>query len=94
VESNEKIKRLYDEFEAFGKAIGPDHVAVWFWSKNVARESVPFHEAVDVARSARFCEKLKLFFGGVRNLPLKLSAYRNRILPDHNTRRNCIISMA
>jgi len=59
-ESNEKIKRLYDEFEAFGKAIGPDHVAVWFWSKSVAREPVAFNEAVDVARSARFCEKLKL----------------------------------
>lgn len=52
-ESNEKIRRLYDQFEAFGKAIGPNHVAVWFWSGEAQAD-------VDVDRSARFCERLKL----------------------------------
>ena len=52
-ESNEKIKSLYDQFEAFGEAIGPNQVAVWFWSGKTQRD-------VDVARSVEFCEKLKL----------------------------------
>ena len=52
-ESNEKVKSLYDQFEAFGEAIGPNQVAVWFWSGKTQRD-------VDVARSVEFCEKLKL----------------------------------
>lgn len=52
-ESKEKIRKLYDQFEAFGKVIGPNHVAVWFWSGEPQAE-------VDVNRSAEFCEKLKL----------------------------------
>jgi len=58
-ESNEKVRKLYDQFEAFGKAIGRDHVAVWFWSQNIWQDSF-FYKAVDVIRSAEFCEKLKL----------------------------------
>jgi hypothetical protein len=52
-ESKGKIKTLYDQFEAFGKAIGPNHVAVWFWSGEAQAD-------VDVGRSVEFCEKLKL----------------------------------
>ena len=52
-ESQGKIRQLYDQFEAFGKAIGPNHVAVWFWSGDT-------QAGVDVNRSAEFCEKLKL----------------------------------
>lgn len=82
-ESNEKIESLYDQFEAFGGAIGQDHVSVWFWSTNRIRLNGPnfwldeetdidtskglhapwfvsLNRAVDVARSAKFCEKLKL----------------------------------
>jgi hypothetical protein len=58
-ESNDKIKKLYDQFEAFGKAIGRDHVAVWFWSQNIWQDSF-FYKTVDVIRSAEFCERLKL----------------------------------
>ncbi len=81
-ESNAKLRSLYDEFEAFGKAIGPDHVTIWFWSTNRvnfnpftedtdqetsagkrlfgAQKLLPMNRAVDVARSAKFCEKLHL----------------------------------
>jgi hypothetical protein len=58
-ESNDKVRKLYDQFEAFGKAIGPNHVAVWFWSQNIWQDSF-YYKAVDVIRSAEFCEKLKL----------------------------------
>ena len=57
-ESNDKLKNLYDVFQAFGRAIGPDHVAVWFWSKDPNLEQ--YYKAVDVMRSAAFCTKLKL----------------------------------
>ena len=57
-ESNDKLKNLYDVFQAFGRAIGPDHVAVWFWSKDPNLER--YYKAVDVMRSAAFCTKLKL----------------------------------
>ena len=58
-ESNDKVRKLYDQFEAFGRAIGRDHVAVWFWSQNIWQDSF-YYKAVDVIRSAAFCEKLKL----------------------------------
>jgi len=57
-ESNEKLKKLYNQFEAFGKSIGPDHLAVWFWSQNIRNDQ--YYKAVDVIRSAAFCAKLKL----------------------------------
>jgi hypothetical protein len=58
-QNNTKIKQLYDQFEAFGKAIGRNHVAVWFWSQNIWEDS-SYYKAVDVIRSEEFCEKLQL----------------------------------
>jgi hypothetical protein len=58
-ESNDRIRKLYDLFEAFGKAVGRDHVAVWFWSQNIWSDPF-YYKAVDVIRAAQFCEKLKL----------------------------------
>jgi len=58
-ESNQKIMELYDRFQAFGRAIGRDHLAVWFWSQNNLQDSF-YYKAVDVIRSASFCGKLKL----------------------------------
>lgn len=58
-QNNNKIKDLYDQFEAFGKAIGRNHVAVWFWSQNIWQDSF-YYKAVDVIRSEEFCDKLRL----------------------------------
>jgi hypothetical protein len=58
-ESNDKIRKLYDQFQAFGRAIGRDNVAVWFWSQDNLQDSF-YYKAVDVIRSAEFCEKLQL----------------------------------
>jgi hypothetical protein len=57
-QSNDRIKSLYDQFEAFGGAIGPDNLAVWFWPENVFPELL--FKGVDVDRAAVFCTKLKL----------------------------------
>lgn len=62
-ESNDKLKKLYDQFQAFGRAIGPDHVAVWFWQRNIWQDA-SYYRLVDVNRSAAFCAKLKLAPGG------------------------------
>lgn len=58
-ESNDKVKKLYDQFQAFGRAIGRDNVAVWFWSQDNLQDSF-YYKAIDVIRSAEFCEKLQL----------------------------------
>lgn len=56
-ESEEKIRELYYRFKAFGDAIGPDHLAVWFWTQ---RPTGDFFKYVDVMRSSAFCSKLNL----------------------------------
>jgi hypothetical protein len=58
-ESNDKVRTLYDQFQAFGRAIGRDNVAVWFWSQDNLQDSF-YYKAVDVVRGAEFCEKLQL----------------------------------
>lgn len=57
-ESATKLQELYWAFKAFGRAIGPDHAAVWFWSEE-PRDG-DFARAVDVMRSSAFCQRLKL----------------------------------
>src|SRR5882672_4826201 len=57
-ENGERVKSLYDQFEAFGKAVGPDHLFVWFWSTNIWSD--PLYKTVDVIRSAAFGSKLQL----------------------------------
>src|SRR5262249_40415115 len=42
-----------------GKAIGRDHLAVWFWSQNIWEDPF-YYKSVDVIRSTAFCEKLTL----------------------------------
>ena len=48
---------LYHSFLNFGRAIGDDNLAVWFWrSPENKRSFPPDAENVDVERSARFCK--------------------------------------
>ncbi len=58
-ENNEKLEELHVRFKAFGAAIGPEHLAVWFWSKRPETTDRLF-TAVDVLRSSAFCQRLKL----------------------------------
>ncbi len=56
--SNDNLMDLYEIFEAFGRAIGPDHLAVWFWREYPRYDM--FYKSVDVLRSSAFCQRLKL----------------------------------
>jgi len=56
--STDKIKSLYDQLEAFGSAVGPHNLAVWFWKEDI--RTTESYKAVDTNRAAMFCEKLKL----------------------------------
>jgi hypothetical protein len=58
--ANQDLSNLYLGFERFGRAIGDENAAVWFW-KNVGAPKVPAYAAfVDVERSVRFCQAWKL----------------------------------
>ena len=60
-ESNKQIEDLYKRFLAFGDAIGPDHLAVWFRStKDAPYRNRKYYKNIDVLRSSAFCSKLRL----------------------------------
>lgn len=54
------LANLYQRFQSFGDAIGPDNLAVWFWKPGVPKESARVASGVDVARSAKYCRALSL----------------------------------
>jgi hypothetical protein len=37
--NTDKINVLYEQFQAFGRAIGPKHLAVWFWKRGRSRSN-------------------------------------------------------
>jgi hypothetical protein len=47
----DEVKQLYDEFSAFGDAIGDKRLAIWFSEK---------HDEVDVRRSKLYCDRFEL----------------------------------
>jgi hypothetical protein len=57
-QSKEQLKALHDKFQVFGNAIGPENVAVWFWSEAIRWDSNEI--TVDVPRSVKICKSLKL----------------------------------
>jgi len=56
-ESNDKLKDLYEKFQRFGDAIGPEHLAVWFWLDSP--DDTLFND-IDVQRSSAFCSLLQI----------------------------------
>ena len=58
---NVGLLQLYRQFQSFGRAIGDDHAAVWFWKSNSYEHSdAALAQIVDVERSVRFCQAWKL----------------------------------
>jgi hypothetical protein len=57
------LTELYKKFQAFGRSIGDDQAAIWFW-KTTVREgwenTMAPGAAIDVERSIRFCQAWKL----------------------------------
>jgi hypothetical protein len=62
-QKEENLNNLFEQFKAFGDAIGPENLAVWFW---VGEASEPWAtkprdiKNVDFLRSSAFCSQLKL----------------------------------
>jgi hypothetical protein len=54
------LATLFGRFQAFGEAIGDDHLAVWFWKEDVARGGDASQANVDLRRAAKYCQKLRL----------------------------------
>jgi hypothetical protein len=54
----DRMKDLYEQFNAFGRAIGSEHAAVWFWDKQPTTGS--YVEAIDVERSVAYCSRHRL----------------------------------
>jgi hypothetical protein len=60
VEKSRDLANLYRQFSSFGKAIGDDNVAVWFWERTTPENDPHLGDALDIARSARYCRALDL----------------------------------
>jgi hypothetical protein len=55
------VLSLYNRARTFGRVIGNDHLAVWFWkTTRTLPNGAVAAENVDVERAIAFCEKLKL----------------------------------
>jgi hypothetical protein len=57
------LTELYSQFQAFGRSIGGDQAAVWFWRTTVRKGWENSHapaDVIDVERSTRFCRAWKL----------------------------------
>ncbi len=50
------IAELFKQYKAFGDAIGPNNLAIWFWKK----PGTPTADNTDVSRSSTYCERYKL----------------------------------
>jgi hypothetical protein len=58
---NPGLLQLYHQFQSFGRAIGDDQAALWFWnSSSYSSSETELAGIVDVERSVRFCKAWKL----------------------------------
>lgn len=52
-ENARELQQLYERSQAFGRVIGRDHLAVWFWKEDAPLQSPALAENVDVERASR-----------------------------------------
>jgi len=55
-----RLVDLYWRSQAFGRVIGDDHLAVWFWKETAPLEGAAVAENVDVERATAYCRRLQL----------------------------------
>jgi hypothetical protein len=58
-ENNQKILELYEKFGAFGRAIGEENVAVWFWKK-LPTDKNRVSDFIDENNNSNYCRKFNL----------------------------------
>jgi hypothetical protein len=59
-DKNKSLLSLYEQFREFGRTIGSDHLAVWFWTARAYYDDPNLASKVDVERSVRFCKAFNL----------------------------------
>jgi hypothetical protein len=59
-ERSQDLSSLYTQFQNFGRTIGDDNVAVWFWKSEPSPDDPKLAGNVDVERSVRFCKAFQL----------------------------------
>jgi hypothetical protein len=59
-EKSAGLFQLYKQFKNFGRTIGDDNAAVWFWKNTAPAIDSTLAQNVDVERSIRFCQTWKL----------------------------------
>lgn len=59
-ENKNKIDNLYDQFIAFGEAIGPRNVAIWFRGDDANETAGRSEYYPNIARSVSYCQKFEL----------------------------------
>lgn len=55
-----QLRDLKEQFEAFGTALGPEHLAVWFWKSRPGKKVGALAKFVGTRTSAEFCRQLGL----------------------------------
>lgn len=59
-QNKDRVTDLYHQFVAFGRTIGPEHAAVWFWIRRPRWTTDVVIDNVDVERSITYCQRFKL----------------------------------
>jgi len=59
-EKSSDLDRLYEDFQNFGRTIGENNLAVWFWKSDKTIYDSHLAKSVDVERSIKFCKSFKL----------------------------------
>jgi hypothetical protein len=55
-EQSSALYNLYAQYKSFGRVIGDDNAAVWFWKSETSSTDPHLADKVDVERSAEFCK--------------------------------------
>jgi hypothetical protein len=77
-----RLQQLYDRSQAFGRTIGADHAAVWFWKQDQPLNSPALAGNVDVERAIAYCQMLKLKPGDGPYLLFTAVYPDERVAPD------------
>jgi hypothetical protein len=77
-----RLQQLYDRSLAFGRTIGDDHAAVWFWKQDQPLHSPALAANVDVERAIAYCQALKLKPGDGPYLLFTATPPDERVAPD------------
>jgi len=74
------IADLFRRYRAFGEAIGPKNLAVWFWKRPAVSPSA---ELTDVSRSSEYCAKYKLLPSGSPHVLVSVRHPDEAVSGDH-----------